>query len=266
MLNNTKRELQNYEKRKNTTKGNEAMKNENRKANKTKLIARVMLVVILVASTVTLSGCGQFEYEWEVNSHKEFVEKIEQYNSIHNIYVDTFISFDLDDNEQVSKRLYSQHAMISPRTNSFEKDNGYICDIHNELYGIRFLYYLRSNNENINEYSYKVKCYCLRTDFNFTENDKIEILSSEYEKGSNLEYDLSYEETLEIYGSDEGRYPLYNYVYHYSVYVEGVEVCCIHISSIDEATDEKLDEIIQMLSNSLVVLNTEKFFIWRNRK
>ena len=49
-----------------------------------------------------------------------------------------------------------------------------------------------------------------------------------------------------------------------AVTVNGVEVACIHISSIEEASEEKLDEIIQMLSDSLVVINTDEWFIWRD--
>ena len=246
------------------------MKNTNLKLNKTKLVARLMVVVVLLSSTITFTGCGQFEYEWEVNSHKEFVEKIEQYNSVHDLYVNTFISFDLDDNEQVSKSLYSQFTMLFPRVNSFSQKNGYIYDIHEDALSTRFLFYLRDDGENPNEYAYKVKCNLAIVDFNFTENNEIEILSSECENGSSefysLKYDLAYEESLKIYGSNEEKNAFYNYVYHYSIYVDGAEVCCIHISSIDEASDEKLDEIIQMLSDSLVVLNTEQNFIWRDKK
>ena len=246
------------------------MKNTNLKLNKTKLVARLMIAVILLVSAISLTGCGQFEYEWEVNSHKEFVEKIEQYNSVHDLYVNTFISFDLDDNEQVSKSLYSQSTMLFPKANSFSLKNGYIYDIHEDALSTRFLFYLKANGENSNEYAYKVKCHCVIADFNFTENNKIEILSSECENASSefysLKYDLVYEESLKIHGSNEEKNVFYNYVYHYSIYVDGAEVCCIHISSIDEASDEKLDEIIQMLSDSLVVLNTEKYFIWRDKK
>ena len=243
------------------------MKNSN---TKTKLAARVMLLVLLLASTVSFAGCGKFEYEWEVNTHREFVEKIKQYNSVHDLYVNTFISFDLDNNEQVSKSLYSQFTMLFPSANSFSQKNGYIYDIHEDGLSTRFLFYLKNDGENPNEYAYKVKCNFVIADFNFTENNKIEILSSECGNSSSefysLKYDLAYEESLKINGSNDEKNPFYNYVYHYSIYVDGAEVCCIHISSMDEASKEKLAEIIQMMQDSLVVLNTEKFFIWRDNK
>ena len=50
------------------------------------------------------------------------------------------------------------------------------------------------------------------------------------------------------------------------MYKNGTEFACLHISSIDEASEEKLAELVQMMQDSLVVINTEKFFIWRNVK
>ena len=236
---------------------------------KTKLISRVMLLVLLLASAVNLVGCGFFEYEWEVDSHEKFAQKIEEYNSRHDLYVDTFISFDLDDNNEVTKRLYSAFSIISTKSKSFSKNHGYICDIHDEVLAIRFLYYLKSTDENVNDYAYKIKCNCRKVDFNFTENDDIEIVPSKCKIYSNYDSpsnDLMYEASLITESNDKEKYTVYNHAYHYSLNVNGVEVCCIHISSIEEATEEKLAEIIQMMQDSLVVLNTEKFFIWRDNK
>ena len=86
---------------------------------------------------------------------------------------------------------------------------------------------------------------------------------SNYDSPSN---DLIYEESLLLERNDEGKYKVYNHIYHYSLYIDGTEACCIHISSIDEASEEKLNEIIQMMQDSLVVINTEKYFIWRGNK
>ncbi len=245
------------------------MKNTNLKFNKTKLVARLMLITLLLTSTLTLASCGKFRYEWEVYTHKEFVEKIEEYNSSHNLFVDTFISFDLDDNPQITKSLYSVYSRVSPKTNSFRKENGYIYDKHNETLITKFVFYLDGIFGK--EYGYKIKCNLMVVAFNFTENDKIEILKSECAHANDQvgydEYDTIYEETLLKANKEfEQLIPRYTCVYHYSIYVDDVEICCIHISSMSEATEEKLSEIIQMLSDSLVVLNTEKYFIWRDNK
>ena len=246
------------------------MKNGTIKLNKTKIVARVMLVILLFSSAVNLAGCGLVEYYWASETHQEFVEYIKNYNSRHDLYVDTFISFDLDNNSEVSKREYSVFSIISTRARGFERDHGYICDIHEEALGITFLYYLRSGNELENDYAYKIKCHFTRFLFNFNDNDKIEIKESECNnynnEFNNSIVDLVYEESI------RNEYPkteediIYNHRYHYAIYVNDTEACCIHISSIDEASEEKLADIIQILSDSMVILNTEKFFIWKNKK
>ena len=55
------------------------------KINKTKLIARVMVLILLFTSVFNLSGCyfgPTITYDWEVYTHNEFVEEIEKFNSI----------------------------------------------------------------------------------------------------------------------------------------------------------------------------------------
>ena len=241
------------------------MKNGNIKANKTKILARVMLVILLISSTINLAGCGLVEYHWEGKTHQEFVEYIKNYNSRHDLYVDTFISFDLDNNSEISEREYGVFSIISARTRGFERNHGYICDIHEEGLDIEFLYYMSLDNEPENDHAYKIKCHFTRVYFNFNENDKIEITKSECYKYRNSLYDLVYEESLRYDEAKTEKDIIYNYRYYYSIYVNDTEACCIHISSIDEASEEKLADIIQMLSDSMVILNTEKFFIWKNK-
>ena len=80
-------------------------------------------------------------------------------------------------------------------------------------------------------------------------------------------YDYLYEEiALQHQNIEDEELSIYNYSYHYSLYVNGAEYCCIHISSIEEASGEKLDEIIQMLLDNMVILNPKDFFIWRDKK
>ena len=246
------------------------MKNGKIKLNKTKLIARVMLVVLLFSSALNLAGCGFVEYHWEGKSHQEFVEYIKKYTSRHDLYVNTFISFDLDNHDEVSERIYYLFSIISTRARRYERNHGYICDIHEDGFGIKFLYYLRSDNELENDRAYKIKCSFTKVPFNFTENDKIEFTRSEcnyYNNVTNSVDDFVYEKSFYRDGSKiEEEDIIYNHQYHYSLYVNDSEACCIHISSIDEASEEKLANIIQMLSDSMVLLNTAKFIIWQNKK
>lgn len=246
------------------------MKNEKTKFNKSKLVARVILLIFLLANMLCFSSCifhGIIVWHKEVYSHEEFVQWVEGYNSRHDLYVDTFISFDLDDNEQVTKRLYASTTRISTKHNGFIAEHGYICDIHGYSFPTFFAFYLKDDGENANDYAYKIRCEPRVVDFNFTENDNIEICSSEEctTSYSAAFLDYMYENSL-IYQPHSEKVSVYNHIYHYSMYANDKLIACFHISSIDEASEEKLDEIIQMMSDSLVILNTEDFFIWRKQK
>ena len=74
---------------------------------------RFFALFLCAVMMLSLISCGEFAYEWEVDTHDEFVKNIEKYNSINDGFVDTFISFDLDDNTEITKRLYgSFHPVV----------------------------------------------------------------------------------------------------------------------------------------------------------
>ncbi len=225
---------------------------------------RIIILTICILMLLTLTSCGRFLYEWEVDTHKEFVENIDKYNSANNGTIDTFVSFDLDSNDQVTQSKYYASSMVSPASHSFRRSHGCIYDMHDEGLGIRQLYYLKS--EDGNEYAYKINCNFKRVDFNFTADDNIEIIASECTNYYYSRYDLIYEDTLSVERNSENIVSLYNHTYHYSLCVDGEEICCIHISSTDELNNIELEEIKQMLMNSLVVINTDVLFIWRDKK
>ena len=241
------------------------MKNTN---FKTKFIARIMLLVLLLASVSSFTSCGVSPYYWEGHTHKEFANYIENYNSKHDLYVDTFISFDLDDNEEISKRIYWIFTLASSKAHSFAKKHGYLCDKHEDDFGYCILFYLKEYGESAYDYAYKIKCLFPDVDFNYSEDDNIKIVKLS-EDSANSNNDNSHHDSYfeDLVGSLlRQTEEIYNYAYYYAVYVNDTKVCRINISSIDKANEEKLDEIIQMLSDSMVILNTAKFFWWRKNK
>ena len=247
---------------------------KNSKSNKKGLIFMkrffaLMLVTLLITSVLMLTSCGYVEYDIEVNSHKDFVNNIDNYNSLHDFYVDTFISFDLDENEMVSKSIYYVFTLMPLSSRNFLIEHGYICDIHNDGLAQILVFYLRGENESSSDRAYKIKCSFSKVPFNYTSEDEIKITNSNctyYSENSTLRKDEFYEDTLLTQAGIEEKDRIYNHVYHYSLCVNDVQACCIHISSIDEASEEKLNEIIDMLYDSLVVLNTEEVFIWRDKE
>ena len=83
------------------------MKNQNLKTNKTKLIAKLMLIVLFLVGVLTLSSCNTtqasnpFRHEY-YDTFKDAEQKIRRVVE----YGETFILFDLDDEEAVKKTSY----------------------------------------------------------------------------------------------------------------------------------------------------------------
>ena len=249
------------------------MKKQNSKINKTKLITRVIIAILLIANMLSLTSCGGLvNYSWETNSHKDFADYINKYNSLHDLYLETNISFDLDNNEKVTKSIYYVSALLPVSRKGYCIKNGHTCDLHVDRLSRILVYYLKGDGENANGNEYKIKCSFSKVPFNFTNEDKFEIIrdySCEYYSSlCKLSNDLVYENSIKkrVKSNEINKYSIYHNVYNYTLYVNGVMACCIHISSVEEANEEKLEEIRQMLLDNMVVINGEGLYIWRNQK
>ena len=229
------------------------MKKQHFKINKDEFVTRVIIFIFLITSTVGLFGCyfgPTISYEWNVQTHVEFVEEIEKFNSLNDGVVNAFISFDLDNCEDISEKYYQFSAVA----NKGAVNKYGLCDkfSHGPLY-IDLVYYLKSNVENDehNEHAYKIHCSYGDVQYNFSEDDKIEIQNNMTHNCGDVHED-------HYYGMRTSKNMIYNNVYLYEFFVNDVRFACIHISSIGEASEETLGEIIQMLLDSIVILNTEE--------
>lgn len=218
------------------------------------------LVALLIVSVFFLTSCvfgAIISFDWEVESHSQFIEKIEKFNRTHDEFVNTFISFDLDENENVSKSIYH---FVTVANKSVVQRLG-LCDKVCRTFDVYIMYYLRSDIEDTehSDHAYQIGCYYRDKPFNFSEQDKIEIKKCKTYDGNEPSERCSYEYIDFIYS--EILYSnkfLYNNIYHYEMFVNDTKCACIHISSFDEESEEKLNEILQMLLDSMVVLNTEE--------
>ncbi len=92
------------------------MKNTNLKLSKTKLVAKLMLVVILVVGVLNLSSCN-IQFPWTQrgwhNASRNFDTFKDAEEYINNAPKDgnTFILFDLDDEECIQETLYQINAL-----------------------------------------------------------------------------------------------------------------------------------------------------------
>ena len=92
------------------------MKNTNLKPNKTKLVARLMIAVILVVGVLSLSSCN-INFPWTqrgwYNANRHFDTFKDAQEHINNSPKDgnTFILFDLDDEKCVQETVYQINAL-----------------------------------------------------------------------------------------------------------------------------------------------------------
>ena len=235
-----------------------------------KITARVMLIILVLTSALSLSGCyfgPTIAYNWEVHTHDEFVTEIEKFNSVNDGFVNTFISFDFDENKNISKTIY---RFDTAANKSAVNDIG-LCDKICNFFDIDIIYYLREKgkNDEVLDYAYQIACYYRDVQYTFSESDKIEIKEGFTQKGEKLDMancsyrgtDISYLKIL--YEKESGDdlyvskmvYDTYKSAYHYEIFINDIKFACLHISSIEEASEEKLEEIVQMF---MVILNTEE--------
>jgi hypothetical protein len=232
------------------------------KTNLKKLIARAMLLILLITSVFGLSGCywgADVNRNWQVNTHQEFIEAIKKFNSQNDGSVNTFISFDLDENEEISEIYYSFVTAV----NKAKLGKFGLCDKICDTYSVYLIYYMKANipNSEHEDRAYKIACHYRDSMYNFSKTDKIEIKNSNTYKGNELKSCNSFIDSFYEHGIIDSytiENLIYNYSSHYELFVNDVEFACIHISSIEEASEEKLDEIIQMLYDNLVIINTEE--------
>ena len=162
------------------------MKNTNLKLNKTKLVARLMLIILLLMSTTILSSCfsigGETSCVFTFYSHEEFAEFIEEYvSNKQDRFVPTFVSFDLDDIDYIKVDKYSvgtsQKRSKNILTGEVELESVYDAT-HNDGFGYTMTFFMDDyleNGEKV-ENAYKITCtFLTKAEYNFYQNDTMRI-------------------------------------------------------------------------------------------
>ena len=231
------------------------MKNTNLKFNKTKLVAKLMLVILLLTSTLTLASCGgpnlfgnyHREYEQTYYTHEEFNGFIEKYNSKNDGAVSTFISFDFMIDDAISYKSYHCANVLK-----FNKYFDKVYDKYQNGFGVRITLYLDDVDEGVSD-AYQIYCsYSInKSDFYFNENNELTLsLFDDSEKKSRYIIEKD-----KIYVPDSCTY---NYICTYNLTVDGVAFMQISIASLyEELEQENLDEICKLLMDNIVIINTE---------
>jgi len=225
---------------------------------------RIIIALILVSLVFSLTACpggirAQVDRTREFESHEDLVEFVEKYSSQNDGFVETFVSFDFGDSSTVKPYRYYLHTsqlikkhwltgdIVSEEIYAKGHSNGFVCEFvfYDDVVGAQIVCeYITSKTEN------------------FYQNDEISIsFEKSYLENSALNdgkilYDDFYEiRTVDIENAKyENRY---NYLYLYQIKINGEDKISVKIASKSELPQEKLDELCEILLDSIVIINTE---------
>lgn len=228
------------------------MKNTN---FKTKLIARVMLVILLISGVLPLGSCNggwgsTVDKTVSFASNDEFIDFIERYNSKNDGFVYTFIDFNFSDSSQIKMYRYDLHTawksgygLDKMYDDDHSQDNGFSCEM---------IFHM-------NEFNAQIQCKYSTKNYNFYQNDNISLEFVDSYKayapdGVHKEWaDLR---TFNFETLDYDEY--YDYMYVYQISINEKEEVTVKITSENEILREKLDEIVQFFIDNIVIINTEE--------
>lgn len=253
----------------------------NLKTNKRKFLARVMLLVLLVAGALNLTACQWKDgkdttIKYQTNayisfrSHEELMDFVEKYNSQNDGTLFTFVSFDFDEKLQIEEyiRQFSTIAYFERNEETGDTKRMDLYDKgHSQAFGFgcRFVFY-------INEFDVQITCgYGTSDDHNFYQEDEMLInFVGDYYLDDLFSY---FKEVGYLYcGNPEGcRYDFgelrsvdretldlenyYNNMYVYKININGIDEITVKINSEGELSQETLDEICQLLMDNIVIIN-----------
>ena len=249
------------------------MKNTNTTLDKTKLIARLLVLVLLVTSALSFVGCmgGKSRNMRFFNSHDEMVKFIEKYNSKNDGFVYTFISFDFKNNNSVKPYTYGLRTIWTCRRSLITDERKYV-DIYDKDHSTgnffegEFVFH-------IDELSVQVRCsYHTREDYNFYQND--EMIVEYFENYSFAELDSNSTKMLETYSDYDDflrdfadvrsrNQETWEYEKYYSfmvkcyIKINGKYEVSVEILSDEELSQEQLNSIEHLLLDNIVIINTE---------
>ena len=227
------------------------------KLNKTKIIARVMLVFTIMVS-MALFACSFFIGDVDevvqikdFNSHRDFANFLQEYNSESDSTTSSFISFDFDNYDVAFDKYYIFRTRSTKNAKNLYDKNTF--DTNVELF-----FYLdkdAQNSEN-SDFEYKIKCSYVKPEKTFSRYDAFEIklldeneMSGEYSINS-----IDYQDERLPVNEDNNKY---TYAYSLALLINGEREMSIKISSTRELDEAGLNSISKTLLDNMVIINTE---------
>ncbi len=247
---NTKGVFKNEDNEKTNQERKKTMKNAN---FKTKLIARIMLLVLLLASALILTACpgglgSPVDRSIYFESKEELVHFVEKYNSKNDGFVYTFVAFDFDNHNQVETFRYTLNTMWK---SGYDIDKMYDKN-HNNGFRCAMIFYISDINA-------QITCkYSTNSNYNFYQGDEITIQFVDvYQKfePNGVKEEWADQRTFNIETLDYDKY--YEKMYVYQININGNEEVILKINVDKETSIEELDAIAQLFVDNIVIINTE---------
>lgn len=204
----------------------------------------VFIITLILAISLFFTSCwiedgGLVDDDIIMNSHKEFVSFLNNYNSKNDGYVSSFISFDFESNSDIEDSIYMFSTVHKYKNDGFYDNNTFFTRI-------TMSFYLK--DPLVGEY--KIKCFYDKKDVNFSDTYSFSIKQVDKFEPDYLDY---YDERY--YGIENNEIK-YKYVYQFELLINNVREMLINISSECELSEDKLEEILELLSTNLTIINT----------
>ena len=209
-----------------------------------KKLTSLLLALAMLFTALTLSGCwfedgGLVDDDIDMDTHGEFVSFLERYNSKNDGFKSSFISIDAKAIPYLEDSIYRFSAVHNYGDSVFYDNN-------TKLSRITMYFYL--NEPSIGEL--KIKCFYDKKDIHFSDSDNFEINLVESFKPQYFDY---VDERTDNYETSAGKY---KFVYQLELMINNNREMLINISSVNEMSEEKIEEISDMLLSEMIVINT----------
>ena len=184
---------------------------------------------------------------------KDFHKFIEKYNSQNDGFVGTYISFDFDNSSIVEEKCYSMFMLA--KLNKYKGDM--IFDKYQgDNLGLKFVLYINDIDDNGTtiKNAYQIICTGIvgYDKYKFNSKDALSITNVEEDENSKKNYYRSYK--FSFYNPLELDY---KYISTYDFCANDNHYMYIIVAALkDTVPQEKLDEILQLLMDNIVIINT----------
>ncbi len=218
-------------------------------------------IICLLIIILALASCDHFGGTVSTSgvyaSYESFLEFVSKYNSKRDDFAFTFVLFDFPESSGIETYVYQVWTQRDYNVNWFTGEKIYeefYDRTHDKPFTYNMIYYMDevSADGSVAERTYQIKCRYTTPNYNFYQSDemRIELISSNTSAHS---------EDISSWTRETGSYTsYYGYEYIYKLYVNDVETVTVTVCAENEPYVEKLEEICQMLLESIVVINADK--------